>query len=294
MITRRRAIGAAIAAASMGFVGVTGLPRTAAADEPASASPWSPGLGARMRLLRGAPLGDKDGFGAGIEIALEPGFRTYWRMPGAAGLPPLFDWSGSRNLASIAPAWPVPRRFDEAGVSIIGYEGDNVVLPLRVAATDPGLPVDLSISLTYAACKTICVPEQAQAALSLRHEQSSGLYAAKIEAAAREVPKRIEAAAIGLDQPDKALLILSESNRGLTLRPRLDGEERILDVFVEGPERWLFGAPRHAGNAALGEIGLPLLDQPKRVDKAAEIPFTLTILTDLRALETMILTHAQS
>jgi DsbC/DsbD-like thiol-disulfide interchange protein len=291
MITRRAAIATAISAAGTGTIGFS-LAKGAGAEGLKPASPWSSGLGARMRLVRGVPLRDKDGFAAGIEIALDPGFKTYWRFPGAAGVPPVFDWSGSQNLASIAPAWPVPRRFDEAGVSIIGYEGDNVVLPLRVAAADPELPVELSISLTYAACKTICVPEQAQATLSLRPDPPTGLYAALIEAAVREVPKRIEAAALGLDRPDTALLILSESNRGLTLRPTLDGQEHILDVFVEGPEHWLFAGPRRGGSAVPGEIDIPLLDHPKRIDRAAEIPFTLTILTDLRAVEVTIVTRA--
>jgi hypothetical protein len=136
------------------------------------------------------------------------------------------------------------------------------------------------------------VPEQAQAGLSLKQDPPGGLYDAMIEAAAREVPKRIEAAALGLGQPDKVLLILSEGNRGLTLRPALEPQEHIVDIFVEGPEHWLFGAPRLNGKDPPQEVALPLLDQPKRIDKTAEIPFTLTILTDLRALETTILTRA--
>src|SRR5882724_3543347 len=104
MTTRRQAM---LGAAGAGLAAA--MPRLAAAQgDVAAASPWSAGLGAKMRLVRGAPLGDRDGFGAAIEIALEPGFKTYWRMPGDSGVPPLFDWSGSRNLASIAPAWPVP------------------------------------------------------------------------------------------------------------------------------------------------------------------------------------------
>ena len=31
---------------------------------------------------------------AGIEIRLAPGWHTYWRAPGSAGIPPTFDWSG--------------------------------------------------------------------------------------------------------------------------------------------------------------------------------------------------------
>jgi DsbC/DsbD-like thiol-disulfide interchange protein len=277
--------------ALMGAGGLLALsgrsPAGASGDELAAASPWSMGLGARMRLVRGAPLGSADGYGAAIEVALDAGYRTYWRMPGDAGVPPVFDWSRSRNLASIAPAWPVPRRLEEAGVSVIGYDGSGVVLPLRLAAADPGAPVQLALSLDFAACKKICVPEKGEAALTLRADAPEGLYAALIETAAREVPKRIEASTLGLDRPEAVLLTLTPGHKALALRPQLAAGERILDVFVEGPEQWLFAGPA-AGNGSPTEIVLPLLDKPKRIDKSAEVPFTLTILTELKAVETMI------
>jgi DsbC/DsbD-like thiol-disulfide interchange protein len=292
MITRRRALKTIAGAAGIGLSVAAGRPILVRAEgELAAASPWSAGLGAKMRLVRGAPLGAKDAYGAAIEIALDSGYKTYWRMPGDTGIPPLFDWSGSRNLASIAPAWPVPRRFEEGGVSAIGYDGGSVVLPLRLAATDPTQAVELRLSLLYAACRTICVPEKADAGLSLIQDGPGGLYTALIEAAAREVPKRIDAGELGLDGQETVRLAFAEGNRGMTLKFTLDEHERVLDVFVEGPDRWLFGAPRPTASGIAGEIDLPLLDHPKWVDRAADIPFTLTVLTDLRAIETMIATR---
>ncbi|MFI5013663.1 MAG: protein-disulfide reductase DsbD domain-containing protein [Hyphomicrobiales bacterium] len=292
MTTRRNAL---LGAAGAGLVAMAGRLRPAAAgDGSAPASPWSVGFGARMRLVRGAPLGDKDAYGAGIEIALDPGFKTYWRMPGEAGVPPVFAWSSSRNLAAVVPDWPAPRRFDEAGLSVIGYAGGNVVLPLRIAAADAAAPVELALSLAYAACKTICVPEKADAALLLRHDVAGGQYAALIEAAAREVPRRVEAAALGLDRRGSARLSLAAGDRGLALLPVLGDRERILDLFVEGPENWLFGAPAITGNGAPNAVVLPLIDHPKWVDRATDIPFTLTLLTDMRTLETTIATRPVS
>jgi len=290
MTTRRQAM---LGAAGAGLAAA--MPRLAAAQgDVAAASPWSVGLGAKMRLVRGAPLADRDGFGAGIEIALDPGFKTYWRMPGDAGIPPVFDWSLSRNLAAIAPDWPAPRRFEEAGVSAIGYADGHVVLPLRVSASDADAPVELALSLVFAACKTICVPEKAEASLTLAHDGKDGLYAALIEMAARDIPERVEAAAIGLDQPQSARLSLSSGGCGLALRPALHEEEHLIDIFVEGPANWLFGAPRVTGQGAATDVELPLASKPKRVDRAADAPFTLTILTDLRAIETMIVVRPEA
>ena len=32
---------------------------------------------------------------AALELVLEPGWKTYWRSPGDAGLAPVFDWKGN-------------------------------------------------------------------------------------------------------------------------------------------------------------------------------------------------------
>ena len=34
----------------------------------------------------------------GVELTLAPGWKTYWRAPGDSGIPPRFDWSGSRKF----------------------------------------------------------------------------------------------------------------------------------------------------------------------------------------------------
>ncbi|MBV9568636.1 MAG: hypothetical protein JO172_10890 [Hyphomicrobiales bacterium] len=291
MITRRQSL---FYVASAGVFASLPSLRPAIAGSQQATSPWSVGLGARMRLVRGAPLGSSDALAAGIEIALEPGFRTYWRMPGSAGVPPVFDWSSSQNLASVSPDWPAPKRFEEEGVSVIGYAGDNVVLPLRLAAIDPSKPVELVLSLSYAACKTICVPERGQASLTLEPGAAEGLYSALIEAARREVPKRVQPALLGLEGPQAARLSLGQDDPSLALSLKLAEGEHVLDIFVEGPENWLFGAPKPITNAGTGALRLPLLDHPKWVDRGADIPFTVTVLTDMRALETVIGAKATS
>ena len=291
MITRRQSL--LYAAGASLFSSMPGLRQAVAESSPAT-SPWSVGLGARMRLVRGAPLGSPEAPAAGIEIGLEPGFRTYWRMPGSAGVPPVFDWSASKNLGAVSPDWPAPKRLEEEGVSVIGYAGDSVVLPLRVTATDPAKPVELVLSLTYAACKTICVPEKGEASLTLEPGAPEGLYFALIEAARREVPKRVQPAVLGLERPQAARLSLEKDDPSLALSLNLAVGEHVLDIFVEGPENWLFGAPKPIANAGGGELRLPLLDHPKWVDRAAEIPFTVTVLTDMRALETPIRAKATS
>ena len=59
---------------------------------------------------------------AGIEIRLDPGWKTYWRYPGDSGVPPTLDFAGSENVKSVTALWPAPQRFaDGAGGHSIGY-----------------------------------------------------------------------------------------------------------------------------------------------------------------------------
>ena len=108
---------------------------------------------------------------AAVEIILEPGWHTYWRVPGASGIPPHFDWSASANLASVAYEWPRPEAFDSAGALTIGYH-DRLVLPVILRPADPTAPIDLSLDLFFGVCEDICVP--ASATVTARLDPAAG------------------------------------------------------------------------------------------------------------------------
>ncbi len=98
---------------------------------------------------------------AALRLDLAPGWKTYWRSPGEAGVPPLFDWRGSRNLAGVEVIWPAPRPVPQFGYMTIGYDRD-LVLPLRVRPATAGRDVTLSGQLEIGVCKDICVPVSVQ------------------------------------------------------------------------------------------------------------------------------------
>jgi DsbC/DsbD-like thiol-disulfide interchange protein len=96
---------------------------------------------------------------AGLSLALAPGWKTYWRSPGEAGIPPEFDWSGSQNVKSVRIHWPSPVVFHTNGMQTVGYKG-GVVLPLEVVPEVPGQPVVLRARVDMGVCKDICMPAQ--------------------------------------------------------------------------------------------------------------------------------------
>lgn len=92
-----------------------------------------------------------------MRLALAPGWKTYWRAPGEAGIPPRFDWSGSTNLAAVAFHWPKPEMFDLNGMRTFGYR-EMLVLPIEITAQDPGAPIQLKAAVELGVCDSICVP----------------------------------------------------------------------------------------------------------------------------------------
>ncbi len=111
-----------------------------------------------MRLVPGWQMSDGT-LMAGLEFRLATGWKTYWRAPGDAGIPPVFDWSGSRNLGALDIEWPRPEVFDQNGMRSIGYEGD-VILPLVITPDRAGRPVQLAGHIEIGICQDVCVPVQ--------------------------------------------------------------------------------------------------------------------------------------
>jgi DsbC/DsbD-like thiol-disulfide interchange protein len=124
------------------------LPQLAAAETPADL--------ASVEVLGGwrEPSGEHV---AAIRISLAPGWKTYWRAPGEAGIPPAFDFSGSSNVGGVTPLWPVPHVFWQNGMRSVGYS-ESVVLPLLISPAAEGEAMHLSGSIDIGVCQDICVP----------------------------------------------------------------------------------------------------------------------------------------
>ncbi|MGB0902310.1 protein-disulfide reductase DsbD domain-containing protein [Halocynthiibacter sp.] len=94
---------------------------------------------------------------AAFRIDLNEGWKTYWRAPGETGIPPQFDWSRSRNVASVQFHWPRPGIHDNAGVRTIGYK-DALILPVEITPIDPSQPVHVNVQMKLGVCEEVCIP----------------------------------------------------------------------------------------------------------------------------------------
>lgn len=93
---------------------------------------------------------------AALRITLAAGWKTYWRAPGDAGIPPRFDFAASRNIANVRPVWPVPEIDFQNGLRSLVFH-DELVLPLMVQMRGPGL-ARLAGTVEIGVCEEICVP----------------------------------------------------------------------------------------------------------------------------------------
>jgi DsbC/DsbD-like thiol-disulfide interchange protein len=206
-----------------------------AAETRVAATPWVEAQAARVRLLAGAdPAQLGKVFLAGVEIAMADGWKTYWRHPGEAGVPPHFDWSGSSNTASIKVMYPAPVRLIDPAAEMIGYK-TSVLFPIEIAPQTPTEAVTLRLALEFAVCREICIPAQAAMDLMLPAALLKGPPALPVAAARDRVPRPGD----GRRADDPQLLGVTAKLEGpapsFIIEASFPQDGAGADVFIEAP-----------------------------------------------------------
>ena len=210
-------------------------------------------LGASVRLLDGGQRDDGT-YLAGLEIDLEPGWKTYWRMPGLGGLPPDLDWSGSANVASARLLWPAPQRLEDPYGDAIGYKA-RVVLPVEIVPQDRAAPVDLAVTGLIGVCERVCVPLDVDLHAILDADARPGRLARFVAAVPRPATPEERAA---------VRTRVSEDGRRLVIETALP----LDDLFASGAQ-----VANGLSTPVKGGYAIDL-----RADASADAPVTLTAL----------------
>lgn len=277
---RVRPIRLSLRQALLAFLLLLVSPATQAAE-----SAWAEQEMARARLISATDaVGQQQALAFGLQIELGADWKTYWRSPGDAGVPPTLDWSRSTNVAAVDFHWPAPIRFTLFGLDTFGYE-EQVVFPLTVTPERVGEPVMLDALVTYMVCEEVCIPLEERLALTLPAGPAQpGASAYPIESFRARVPG--DGSAVGL--------ALGEARLSGTLdRPvlELSADSRIAfadpDLIVEGPAGYFFRQPTVTLSADGKRVDLRLeANLGPQVNQPLEgAPLTLTLVEGRRALE---------
>jgi DsbC/DsbD-like thiol-disulfide interchange protein len=210
-----------------------------AAAAEAAAGPWVGGGKARIRLVA-AGIDASGKLDAGLEIALDPGWHTYWRSPGDSGIAPAIDFSGSRNLGPVAVAFPLPERHDDGDAVTNIYTG-SIVLLLSARLTDAAAGADLSLKLDIGVCADVCVPDHFEATLAVKPGENDAEVGKELAESRKRLP--------GPPEPGGFAVIGATRQSGADKRPTFDVAVTLpqvsgAEVFVEGPVDWYPDAPK--------------------------------------------------
>ena len=87
---------------------------------------------------------------AGVHLRMAPKWHTYWQNGGDAGAATKIDWTLPIGVTAGEILWPVPERYESAGLITYVYHNEAVLLvPLSIAAnTAPGT-IDLKAKVSW-------------------------------------------------------------------------------------------------------------------------------------------------
>ncbi len=99
-------------------------------------------------------------FRVGVLLKMVPGWHTYWKFPGDAGIPSEIKWKLPAGWKAGAMQWPIPLKLLEPGdIQIYGYHDEVLLIqeitpPASIAETS----VKLSAETDWLVCEKICIP----------------------------------------------------------------------------------------------------------------------------------------
>lgn len=231
----------------------------------AASSDWHHVEGASIRLVTSSkPASDGRVRGA-LQIMLKPGWKTYWRDPGASGVPPTLTATSDGTPIAVNLEFPEPRRFDDEYAPWVGYDR-SVAIAVTMELPDGA---DTGFSLVAEAflgvCETICIPVPARLQVESAQASQSGNEDVIVEQAFAALPAAADASLHA-----KAA---SFSDGELTIDAVVPDGAEAVDIFVAGTDRLTLDTPRRAPDGTRISFILPVHGETKAGE---ELAYTLT------------------
>ena len=180
-------------------------------------------------------------FTAGLRLKIAPGWHTYWKFSGDAGLPIELKWKLPPGWRTGALRWPVPLKFDDPGdIKTYGYH-DEVLLMQEIIppSSIPDGKVTLAADANWLVCERICIPGSAAVQLELPSgPESHGANEQLFARYDKLLPQT---------QPSGSNVSLGWSRTGADLHLKVHGQDfahhRQVDFFPLPDEKTIVGHP---------------------------------------------------
>ena len=121
---------------------------------------------------------------AGVDLKMEPGWHTYWKNPGDAGMATQIKWQLPPGISAGETEWPLPEKFPPIEVTTYGYTNEVMLLvPLTIETNFSANQIDLKANVSWLECKEVCIPanQDVEATLNIGSETKASADAATIE-----------------------------------------------------------------------------------------------------------------
>ncbi len=236
---------------------------------------WQETLGGKVRLIAG---GTSDGrYKAGLEIVLDEGWKTYWKIPGDSGIPPVLDGAASGNVADMDILWPVPSRIKVGQSEILGFK-HAIIFPILVTPKAKDQPTRLAINVQLGLCSDLCVPMAADLSLDI---PAGGSRAPGVELL---IDRDMALVPVAASDGFKITNISHDKGQDgkpdrLVIATRIPDGYGEKDLFVEGPKDWLLPltVKQQSAKASDQQFALTLDGLPEGgQSKGTDLRFTLT------------------
>ena len=129
---------------------------------------------------------------AGVDMKMEPGWHTYWKNPGAAGLATKIEWQLPPGVTAGEIQWPLPEKLPPIEVTTYGYENEVMLLvPITLGTNLPAGPLDLKVNVSWLECKEVCIPasKTVDATLGIDSEIKTSADTATVDSWKNKTPK---------------------------------------------------------------------------------------------------------
>jgi DsbC/DsbD-like thiol-disulfide interchange protein len=232
----------------------------------AASTDWVETEGGRLRLVT-ADGPDKQGrlIGA-LDIELKPGWKTYWRDPGDAGVPPTIDVTASTNIAQADFEFPAPQRQDDGYSKWAGYTRP-VALPVTFRLASPHEPALIKADIFLGICQTICIPVSARLTLDPANGSTSAEDAALVVAAVKALPEAARA--------DFGAALVEKGEDRLVVEAKFTGDPNSADFFIAGVDGYSFATPERLSKDGKTLFSVEVLNRPTDAPAGDGIPYTL-------------------